>query len=190
MIYAQLALLNICNLLVNQTIYIQLFIKDKSMKPSINPTESGIHAYVHTLNFDKLKWKLCESNEAEMSKEECELAEQEYRRYLTLKLLHPKETLVPNKLVDKFWHAHILDTRSYRDDCDSVFGFYLDHFPYFGIYGSDDNANLELEFEKTKTKYEQHFGKYPTDLNNLSRCENHPCHVPSTCACRGPGTCK
>ncbi|WP_017221309.1 glycine-rich domain-containing protein [Moritella dasanensis] len=160
------------------------------MEASINTSANGIHSYVNTLNFDKLKWKLCESSEAEMTKEECALAEQEYRRYLTLKLLHPKDILVPNKLVDKFWHAHILDTRSYRDDCDSVFGFYLDHFPYFGIYGKDDNENLESAFTNTKANYERHFGQYPSQLANATRCSGHACHAPSTCACRTPGACK
>ena len=160
------------------------------MEASINTSANGIHSYVNTLNFDKLKWKLCESSEAEMTKEECALAEQEYRRYLTLKLLHPKDILVPNKLVDKFWHAHILDTRSYREDCDSVFGFYLDHFPYFGIYGKDDNENLEAAFENTKANYERHFGQYPSQLANATRCSGHACHAPSTCACRTPGACK
>jgi hypothetical protein len=160
------------------------------MELSQNTFINGIHSYVETLNFEQLKWKLSESDEAEMTKEECALAEQEYRRYLTLKLLYPKDSLVPNKLVDKFWHAHILDTRSYRNDCDSVFGFYLDHFPYFGIYGKDDHQNLEAAFEKTKASYERHFGQYPGQLANASRCEGHACHAPSTCACRTPGACK
>jgi len=152
--------------------------------------DDRIHPAVESLNFERLKWKLTESSEANMSSTQCELAEREYRRYLTLKKLYPGKELVPNKLVDEFWHAHILDTVAYHADCSSVFGFYLHHFPYFGICGEDDYENLESEFNETKSLYERHFGRYPEELDTASRCADHPCHVPSACACRAPGTCK
>ncbi len=31
--------------------------------------------------------------------------------------------------MDDFWHQHILDTRKYRDDSETVFGYYMDHTP-------------------------------------------------------------
>lgn len=152
--------------------------------------KEGLHPSVGALNFDKLRWKLTESSEAKMTKGDCELAEREYRRYLTLKKLYPTTELVPNKLLDEFWHAHILDTVSYHKDCEIVFGSYLHHFPYFGIYGEEDYSNLVRAFNRTKELYEIHFGPYPEKLDNAARCEDHPCHVPSSCACRAPGTCK
>lgn len=87
------------NLAVNLTI-------DTAVQSTILP------ASIEALNFEKLKFKLTSGKEAVMSKEVFEFAEQEYKRFLALKCFHPKETLVPNKLVDEFWHAHILDTRS------------------------------------------------------------------------------
>lgn len=36
---------------------------------------------------------------------------------------------VPNKQIDEMWHEHILDTRKYSDDCQTVFGYYLHHTP-------------------------------------------------------------
>ena len=152
--------------------------------------QGGIHPLVEAIDFTRLKWKLSESEEAKMGKEECDLAEREYKRYLTLKKLYPSIELVPNKLLDEFWHAHILDTVAYHKDCDSVFGCYLHHFPYFGIYGEDDYQNLVSAFNETKKLYEQHFGPYPEKLDDAARCEDHPCHAPSSCACRAPGTCK
>ena len=47
---------------------------------------------------------------------------------------------VPCKLVDELWHAHILDTRAYRDDCYRIFGFFYDHYPYFGLRDAADAA--------------------------------------------------
>ncbi|MGW3323849.1 glycine-rich domain-containing protein [Streptomyces virginiae] len=37
--------------------------------------------------------------------------------------------LAPSKLVDRFWHAFLKRTRSYRTFCDLVAGRYLDHEP-------------------------------------------------------------
>lgn len=150
----------------------------------------GIHPNVKSINFEKLSWKLCKSSEANMSLEECALAEREYRRFLTLKILYPKQELVPNKLLDKFWHAHILDTVAYHQDCKTLFDGYLHHFPYFGIYGDDDMQNLKNTFKETKALYEKHFSEYPNILNNAARCQDHSCHVESSCACRVEGACK
>jgi len=152
--------------------------------------QGGIHPDVAALSFDAIKWKLSESSEAHMTTERCALAEQEYRRFLTLKKLYPQTELVPNKLVDEFWHAHILDTKAYHQDCNHVFGYFLHHFPYFGIYGDDDYQNLISSFEQTKNLYIRHFGNYPEQLSDASRCADHACHAPSTCACRTPGACK
>ncbi|MDQ6961926.1 MAG: hypothetical protein Q9M28_05280 [Mariprofundaceae bacterium] len=152
--------------------------------------QAGIHPIVAEISFDAIKWKLSESSESKITTKRCLLAEQEYRRYLTLKKLYPNIELVPNKLVDEFWHAHILDTKAYHDDCNKIFGYYIHHFPYFGIYGDDDYQNLVTSFEQSKQLYEKHFGAYPDQLDNASRCADHACHAPSTCACRSPGTCK
>lgn len=35
----------------------------------------------------------------------------------------------PTKLVDEIWHRHILDTRSYAEDCDLWFGAFIHHRP-------------------------------------------------------------
>lgn len=69
----------------------------------------------------------------------------EYRRFLILCLEHRQDNkylIVPSKPVDKFWHLHILDTRKYIEDCQYCFGSMLHHFPYFGMRGDQDAANL------------------------------------------------
>ena len=53
----------------------------------------------------------------------------EYRKFLALHLAYPDADIVPCKLVDDIWHQHILDTCAYREDCDVIFGRFLDHFP-------------------------------------------------------------
>ncbi|EEY91321.1 hypothetical protein Q8G42_00855 [Acinetobacter lwoffii] len=151
---------------------------------------SNMPTSVESLNFNKLKFKLTSGKEATMSKKVCEFAEQEYKRFLALKYFYPKETLVPNKLVDEFWHAHILDTRNYHMDCLKIFGAYLHHYPYFGIHDEVDQQNLKDTFQRTKELYEVWFGPYP-DFTIEARCgDDHACHAPSSCACRVPGACK
>lgn len=151
---------------------------------------------VASLNFEKLKWKLTKSAESTWSDDLCDFAEAEYRKLLSLKKWYPKLSFVPSKLVDKFWHEHILDTQSYLDDCNAVFGYFIHHYPYFGIYGDADQNNLQVAFNETVALYEQHFGTFPTkelfggQSLEASRCEGHACHAPSTCACRSPGACK
>lgn len=161
----------------------------------LHPTNE-ISPLAMALDFEKLKWKLTKSSEATWTEALCEFAEIEYKKFLTLKMLYPKVSLVPSKLVDKFWHEHILDTKSYAADCDKLFGRFIHHYPYFGIYGDDDQRSLQTSFERTIALYESHFGKYPTDelysnkVIEAARCEDHACHVPSTCACRTPNACK
>lgn len=85
-------------------------------------------------------------------------AETNYRRFLALHLMHPTESLVPNELLDEYWHQHILDTRKYAADCESVFGFFLHHDPYFGL-GSEEERQRNLEaFATTQSLWEEAFG--------------------------------
>ena len=63
--------------------------------------------------------------------EKAEQVELEYRRFLYALAHKRQEDLIspPTPDVDEFWHQHILDTRKYREDCDMVFGHYIDHTP-------------------------------------------------------------
>ena len=153
---------------------------------------NGLEMQVSLLDFQRLKHKYTASSEAEMSAEQWDAAELEYRRFLTLKCLYPAVSLVPSKQIDAIWHAHILDTRAYREDCHQVFGRFIDHYPYFGIYGQDDYQELKHAFAHTVALYEKHFGAYPGGGSEAQamRCKDHACHVPTTCACRVEGACK
>ncbi|KXJ55806.1 MAG: hypothetical protein AXW15_07535 [Neptuniibacter sp. Phe_28] len=162
-----------------------------SSKNLIITNKDHLHPTVAALDLSKLRHKYTDTDEKEMSVLEWDKAEREYRRFLSLKCWYPGESLVPSKEVDKIWHAHILDTRAYREDCDAMFGHFMDHYPYFGIYGEEDYQMLVDAFATTKELYQEHFGSWPyPDPTEAARCAGHDCHVPSTCACRSPGTCK
>jgi hypothetical protein len=114
---------------------------------------------IQSLDLDPIKFKLMDREEGQgWSRETVERMEIEYKRFLTLLVKHPSEPIAPNKDVDKFWHAHILDTQKYIDDCARIFGRYLHHFPYFGMRGADDAAALANAGRRTKELYAAEFG--------------------------------
>ncbi|MOA60813.1 hypothetical protein D3C78_1858020 [compost metagenome] len=74
-----------------------------------------------------------------------------------------------------------------------MFGRFIDHYPYFGIYGEDDYQNLKASFAHTVALYEKHFGSYPgggTEEQAMRCGDDHACHAPTSCACRVSGACK
>ena len=84
-----------------------------------------------------------------------------YRRFLFLSHRFPEKTIVPTKDIDVFWHTHILDTKKYMADCESLFGGYFHHFPYFGMRGEEDRMNLEDAVNETEALYLNTFGESP-----------------------------
>jgi hypothetical protein len=93
------------------------------------------------------------------SREYVERMELAYKRFLTLMVRFPDQTIAPTKDVDKFWHGHILDKMKYAEDCQNVFGHFLHHFPYFGMRGEEDAANLRTAAERMHSIYEREYGE-------------------------------
>jgi hypothetical protein len=109
---------------------------------------------------------------------ELDLMEQEYRRFLALHLAYPDMDVVPCKTVDEIWHQHILDTAAYRNDCDEIFGFFLDHFPYFGMRGEEDALALADAYSETLMRYRDAFGEPPADTwvsRDAASCKRTAC---------------
>src|SRR6266568_4857553 len=122
------------------------------------PVEQVIAA-IEALDLDPIKLKLMDPEEGQgWSREYAGRMELAYKRFLTLLVTHPEETIAPSKDVDKFWHGHILDTLKYAEDCQNVFGNFLHHFPYFGMRGEEDAKNLAAAARNMKRLYQQEFG--------------------------------
>lgn len=129
------------------------------MTQAVKPVEQVIAA-IQALDLDPIKLKLMDPEEGQgWSREYVERMETAYKRFLILMVKFPRETIAPTKDVDKFWHAHILDTMKYAEDCESVFGYFLHHFPYFGMRGEADAADLRAAADKTDALYEREFGE-------------------------------
>ncbi|HEV3050010.1 MAG TPA: TauD/TfdA family dioxygenase [Longimicrobium sp.] len=119
----------------------------------------GIDPNVAALDLSMVKMKLADPEEGKgWTPEQCEEAEVEYKRFLTLNLLYPR-SIVPTTQMDTMWHYHILDTRAYHRDSERIFGGYFHHFPYFGMRGAEDEQNLANSFQNTGELYEKTFGE-------------------------------
>jgi hypothetical protein len=59
------------------------------------------------------------------------------------------------------WHTHILDTAKYAADSEQVFGFFLHHFPYFGLRGPDDETAMRAAYDRTRDLFRACFGAGP-----------------------------
>jgi len=106
------------------------------------PIEEVVTA-IHALDLEPIKFKLMDPEEGKgWSRETVERLETEYKQFLTLLVKYPDAVIAPSKDVDAFWHGHILDTMKYAEDCERVFGYFLHHFPYFGMRGQGDAAAL------------------------------------------------
>ena len=117
-------------------------------------------AAIAALDLDPIKLKLMDPEEGPgWSREYADRMEVAYKRFLTLLAKFPDETIAPTKDVDKFWHGHILDTIKYAEDCEKTFGYFLHHFPYFGMRGEQDAADLRAAAARMHEIYEREFGE-------------------------------
>jgi hypothetical protein len=115
---------------------------------------------IEALDLSMIKRKLQDPEEGVgWTATECDDVEVEYRRYLALKRAYAEQEIVPNQPVDKFWHYHILDTQKYAEDCQRLFGYFLHHYPYFGMNGAEDEQALADAFEETTALYVAHFAR-------------------------------
>lgn len=125
------------------------------------------------LDLGPIRYKLVfDADTSPWTLERVNVAEKQYRAYLTLALMFPERSLVPSKEIDAFWHQHILDTEKYAQDCELIFGHFLHHFPYFGIRGKKDAASLEESFRETKALFIEHFG---IDITQSVDCRQGTC---------------
>jgi hypothetical protein len=130
---------------------------------TLTTDEALAHVDRH-LDLSNVRMKLADPEEGKgYGDERLDLMEAEYRKFLALHLACPDAEIVPCKLVDEIWHQHILDTAAYRDDCEAIFGRFLDHFPYFGMRGDDDAQALNDAYAETIERYREGFGEPPAD---------------------------
>lgn len=118
-----------------------------------------VQRYIESIDFADLKAKMRSREGNGWDDERIDRAERLYKRWLFLRAKYRDELMPPTEDIDEFWHYHILDTNSYFEDCEKVFGGYFHHFPYFGMRGPDDEALLNDAFTNTLHRYESEYGE-------------------------------
>jgi hypothetical protein len=115
---------------------------------------------IAALDLDPIKQEILRSKAAKgWTPARVSTVEQEYRRFLCLAKAFPGTVFAPIVDVDEFWHYHILNTRKYARDCQSIFGYFLHHFPYAGMRGKEDEEALERAGVRTRQMYEETFAE-------------------------------
>lgn len=139
---------------------------------AINTNLQNKLSEIDHLNFYLLKVKLSNYEDGEgWTREQCDMAEFYYKRFLKLILYFPQEKLVPNKTIDTFWHYHILDTKHYISATNRIFGEYIHHYPYLGLLGENDKQKLNDSFERTLNLYYSVFNEsLPPD--SFGKCDS------------------
>lgn len=159
--------------------------KKAEMNP--NAEQQWISGRIGALDLEPIMVKLMDPVEGEAwTLEQALDAALWYRRFLYLNALYPDRSIVPTPAMDTFWHYHILDTQKYADDCQLTFGYFLHHFPYFGMRGEEDKQNLMEASGETWKLFRQHFNEVPATRLE-SKCTSS-CTGKSCSHCQAP-TC-
>ena len=83
-----------------------------------------------------------------------------YKAFLFVSYLDPEVLLVPTQEIDRVWHCHILHTRKYRQDCEMLFGYFIDHEPESESSDEGSSDDLDAAFVQTQVllaAFEQYF---------------------------------
>jgi len=132
---------------------------DRNQKQQRKKSPEQMVEAIFALDLDPIKVKLMDKKEGQgWSRAKADAVELEYRRFLALTVKYPDAAITPNTDVDKFWHSHILDTMKYAQDCQEALGYFLHHFPYFGMRDEEDAVKLSIAATYTKALYEKEFG--------------------------------
>ncbi|MEJ0053833.1 MAG: hypothetical protein WDN10_03885 [bacterium] len=109
------------------------------------------------------------------------------RRFYTLCRENPRKSLAPSHMIDWAWHEHILMTKKYASDCQTVFGGFLHHQPEL-----EPNASSRRGYARTSKLYFARFGEaMPGEEARNSRKRKGIRHgTCKSCKTCGTGPCK
>lgn len=83
----------------------------------------------------------------------------EYRKFMILAQVSMEVPVVPSHDIDEAWHAHILHTAAYHEDCHTAFGHYKHHNPFDIAEGQSGRERMKKQFTHTLNLYESFFGE-------------------------------
>ncbi len=125
-------------------------------------TADAVREAVAALDLELVKRKLTDGRDGPgWTREEAEVVDIWYRRFLIILVKYPDRALVPSRRVDEMWHQHILDTKKYARDCRAMCGRFIHHYPYFGMRSEEEAAERVQALAETERLYLEEFGESP-----------------------------
>lgn len=121
---------------------------DNSLKTMDIKTSEKIQAqrnerleFIQNTPIPTILWQNQELRALNLSPEQKEAVNNALKDFFMLHAVHRRKPLsMPSKLVDKLWHAFILDTKRYEDYCEEAFGDFFHHIPDYEF--SDRERNV------------------------------------------------
>lgn len=72
-----------------------------------------------------------------------------------------KGPVSPSVYADRMWHTFLLYSKDYREFCQEMFGFFIDHFPTpklgGGKNGDDKKEDIKKEYESDKDAFKEKY---------------------------------
>lgn len=132
---------------------------DEEPLPARIEDQEEARRYIDAIDFETMKSKNESSEHGGIGwpRGKLDFVERQYKNWLFLRRKYEGQPLPPPEDIDDFWHLHILDTRAYHRDTAAIFGYYLHHFPYFGIRSDEDKRHLDAAFAETEGRYREEF---------------------------------
>lgn len=124
-------------------------------------TEAEVRHYINAINFAPIVNRIVKEK-GWLHEEVLQIVEL-YKRFLFLQRKYGDHfRLVPTPEIDEVWHAHILYTKEYHDDCEQLFGKYFYHAPEepMSKQALPKELNMEKCFSDTQELYFKEFGEY------------------------------
>lgn len=97
-----------------------------------------------------------------------------YKTFLFISYLYPHTVLIPTQEIDRVWHCHILHTCKYRQDCEMLFGYFIDHEPESAVSSETHQQNLDAAFAQTQSLLALWGGEFEADSRGelvLTECK-------------------
>jgi hypothetical protein len=120
-----------------------------------------VMAAIQALDLESVKLRLTDTKLGEgWTRAYADSIEVAYKNYLIMlaKYQEDAEDILLAEDVDEFWHAHILQTMKYVENCESAFGRYLHHAPHVGEVTAADLDARAAKADKTRRLYQKEFG--------------------------------
>ncbi len=121
------------------------------VEPVLSKEALACLATIKALDLSPIEAKLIHSqNDGGWTQEQTRQAIGRYKTFLWICYLYPELFLVPTEEIDRVWHCHILHTRQYRQDCQQIFGRFMDHEPNSIVTSDCECEKMEAAFTQTQ----------------------------------------